>query len=45
MTLEQAIEEVNNLVFPFAEEGDIVEYEGYSFVYNSGQWEQSDGTN
>ena len=45
ITAEQALEAVRSLAFPFVEEEDTVEYEGFNFVYQQGQWEQSDGTN
>lgn len=38
MTEEQATIEINELTFPAVQEGDIANHEGYSFIYQSGEW-------
>lgn len=38
MTQEEALEKVNQTLFPAVQEGDNVLFGGYWFLYINGQW-------
>ena len=38
MTQAEALTEINAMIFPAVEEGDIATHEGHEFIYQSGEW-------
>lgn len=38
MNIEQAKTEINSMVFPAVEEGNIATHEGFQFIYTNGEW-------
>jgi len=38
MTQEEALTEINSMIFPAVSEGDHVVHGGYEFIYTNGTW-------